>query len=56
MVILPVNFYPKVKSFAAGATMGMIAKIFDFCFSFAVNQGHKNGLGVFSLGMALKYT
>lgn len=49
MIIFPKNFYPQVESPATGATMGMIGKFFDFCFSFAVNQVHKNGfLGVLS--------
>lgn len=56
MVILPKHFYPQVESLTAGAIMGMIGKFFDFCYSFAIDQGHKNGLGVFSLGKALKYT
>jgi hypothetical protein len=44
MVILPRNFYPQVESLTTGAAMGMIGKFFDFCYSFAVDQGHKNGV------------
>jgi hypothetical protein len=43
MIILPEYFYPQVERFTAGAAMGMIGKFFDFCYSFAVNQRHKNG-------------